>query len=172
MRKQLVITAMVVAAFAAVSRVAEASDEIVPASDPRVRSGHERIVALIARATAQSATFRRMVETIEASDGIVYIQEGVCRGGIRACLIGVTKPGAMRLLWIRVDTLKTDYELMASIGHELQHAIEVLRNRTVTSTGAMFLLYVREGSKGASGAFETVAAVATGEAVALELAPR
>jgi hypothetical protein len=172
MTKQLVVTAMLLAGLVGISRVGEASDEAASPREPRIRSGHARIVALIALATEQSATFRGLVETIQASDGIVYVQQGVCRGGVRACLIGVTKAGATRVLWIRVDTLKSDPQLMASMGHELRHAIEVLGNQKVDSTPAMILFYLREGSKSTASAVETTAAVEAGQAVALELAKR
>jgi hypothetical protein len=47
-------------------------------------------------------------------------------------------------LRILVDLRKAeDAELMASIGHELQHAIEVLTDRTITSDGAIYLFYER-----------------------------
>jgi hypothetical protein len=172
MTRPLLVAATMLAGFLAGTPVAKAAEEAASAGASRVRSNHPRIVALIAEATERSPTFRGLVETIEATDGIVYVQEGICRHGIRACLTGVTKPGAMRFLWIRVDTGKTDRELMASVGHELRHAVEVLSNRRVTSTGAMYLLYKREGLKTDSSAFETVAAVEAGRAVGLELAPR
>jgi hypothetical protein len=172
MTKQLAIAAMMLVACVGLSGVGEAAGETLPAGGSQIRSGDARIVALIARATEQSPTFRGMVETIEATDGIVYIERGVCRSGARACLIGVTKPGAMRFLWIRVDLRKIDRELMALMGHELQHAIEVLRNREVVSTGEMVLLYERKGMKDASGGFETVSAIEAGQSVALELAKR
>jgi len=36
---------------------------------------------------------------------------------------------------------------MASIGHELQHAVEVLSDRAIRSSSAMTLLYNKEGDK-------------------------
>ena len=75
---------------------------------------------------SQSPTFRRMVETINASDGIVYIDPGTCRDGVRACLVNVSSAGGHRFLFVKVDMEKADHALMASIGHELQHAVEVL----------------------------------------------
>jgi hypothetical protein len=51
----------------------------------RVRSTDVRITALIARAAEQSATFRSLLETIDATDGIVYVETGGC-AAVRACL--------------------------------------------------------------------------------------
>ena len=58
---------------------------------------------------------------------------------------------------------------MGSIGHELQHAIEVLGDRTVTSNAAMFFFYRRTGKPHPRHfAFETDAAIEVGEAVRTE----
>jgi hypothetical protein len=121
------------------------------------------------RASEQSATFRRLVETINASDGTVYVKEGKCRFGVQACLVTVTMAGANRYLWVKVDTRKGDWDLMASIGHELQHALEVLSDRTVTSGFAMYHFYLREGTHSMGWAFETEAAIEAGNAVSTEV---
>jgi hypothetical protein len=57
-----------------------------PQVGPRVRSNHPYIRAMIADAQVRTATFRRLLATIAATDGIVYVEEGDCRHGVRACL--------------------------------------------------------------------------------------
>ena len=52
-----------------------------------VRSRHEGLRTMIRIASEQSVTFRRMVDTINVSGGIVYVEPGVCRHGVRACLV-------------------------------------------------------------------------------------
>ncbi len=134
---------------------------------PRVRSSHASIVRAIKQASERSKTFRGLVESINASDGTVYVQEGQCGHGVRTCLVTVTMAGANRNLWVKVDTRLRDWDLMGFIGHELQHVIEVLSDRTVTSGPAMYFFYQRKGSfKGAT--FETDAAIEAGEAVRTE----
>ena len=60
--------------------------------------------------------------------------------------------------------------VMASIGHELRHAIEVIDDPSVTNSSTMFFLYQRIGSQGTEqGAMETPAAVAAGDAVRSEV---
>jgi hypothetical protein len=54
--------------------------------------------------------------------------------------VSVTKAGPYRLLSVKVDTHRADCDLMGSIGHELRHTIEVLSDRTVTSSAAMYFL--------------------------------
>jgi hypothetical protein len=64
---------------------------------PRVRSAHPTIASLLTEGQARSATFRRLVEAIDASDGIVYIEDGTCGHGVRACLLlSVAEPAASR----------------------------------------------------------------------------
>ncbi len=48
---------------------------------------------------------------------------------VLACLLlNVTKAGANRILHIKVDPRKRGTDLMVTIGHELSHALELLRN--------------------------------------------
>jgi plastocyanin len=142
---------------------------ITASAQESVRSSQSGLTALIARANAQSQTFRRLSNDVNASDGIVYVEPGRCGHGVTACLTNVTIAGGTRILWVRVDTRKHETDLIASIGHELRHAIEVLGNPRITTNAAMHLFYVREGVVRGSGAFETPAAVEAGKAVRAEV---
>ena len=137
---------------------------------PRVRSTTPAIASLLAEAESRSATFRDLLRTIEATDGIVYVEPGVCRHGVRACLsLSVVRSGGYRFLRILVDGAQDVLQLMATIGHELRHAIELLSEPAVKTTTAAYNYYLREAPT-ARDAFETVAAVNTGLVVANELA--
>jgi hypothetical protein len=135
----------------------------------RVRSTNPVITGLITQASAQSPTFRELIHTISSTDGVVYVEEGACGFGVQACLARVTTAGDNRWLWVFVNTDTDDWDLMGSIGHELQHALEVLNEPSVTSTAAMFMLYSRIGWRGLGRAFETYAAVETGTAIRAEI---
>ena len=50
-------------------------------------------------------------------------------------------------------TKASDAELMASIGHEFQHAVEMLSDPTVTNSHTLFFFYQR--LSGDTGRFET-----------------
>jgi len=136
---------------------------------PRVRSSNISIAALISQASEQSKTFRSVVDTINDSDGIVYVEEGECGHGVPACLVTVLQAGANRILRVNVDTRKADCELMGLIGHELQHTIEVLSERNVNSGVAMSMFFSRVGRRGTMDTFETSAAVRAGTAVSDEV---
>jgi hypothetical protein len=128
------------------------------------------INAAIARGNEQSPSFRRLIETIGNSDGVVHVEEGQCGFSVRSCLppwVGVAGPN--RFLRIRVTTRKAPgCELVAAIGHELQHAIEVLSNPKIRDGLDMcrFLVLNRRTSYGT---FETDAALEVGMAIEREI---
>lgn len=118
------IRAVLMIAIAAVATRTTTANPVNPAS-PQVRSTNAVIRALMTEAAGHSRTFRRLLETIEGTDGIVYVESGVCGHGVRACLaMSVTPAGGYRILRILIDVRQKPRDLMASIGHELRHAIE------------------------------------------------
>lgn len=134
-----------------------------------VRSTNPFIRALIAEAAGRSRTFHRLVETIEASDGIVYVESGTCGHGAQACLaMSVTAAGPYRILRILINTHRRRWDLMESIGHELRHAIEVLENPRLVDAAAIYLFYAQETGM-VDHAFETGAAREAGFAVRREI---
>jgi len=139
------------------------------APEARLRGSSQRMVAAIRNAVTSSQTFRGLMDQIDRTDGVVYVMEGNCEHGVRACLLlAMTAMGPNRVLWIRIDPRKTDRDLMGSVGHELQHALEVLSHRGIRSGSAMLLLYKKEGST-EGGHFETDAAIKVGHAGRAEL---
>ena len=140
----------------------------------RLRSGDRSILELIDRATAQSLTFRMLRTRFEASDGIVYVEPGTCGHGVRACLLMWVKvSGPHRFLRIVVDrqTADSDVDLMGSIGHELQHALEALTEPALTNGHKLYHFFNRYAPTD-SNRFETMAALNAGDSVRYELRVR
>jgi hypothetical protein len=164
------LTIVILALMGAVpSIVAEASS-----TTSRVRSTDNALAGLIDQATRRSETFRRLLATIQASNGIVYVELGECGHGVRACLkMWMQVSGPNRFVRIVINSSKTDRdtEVMGSIGHELQHAIEVLSEPAVTNGVTMFNFLKRMASTDGN-RFETTAAVNAGNAVIDELRAR
>ena len=162
------------AAAALTTAVVQAAGAATPISDdlfPRVRSTDTSLAVLIARGTRESATFKSLTEAIGATDGLIYVEPGGCPLGVRACLrMSVQVSGPYRLLRISIDTRndKSDVELIASIGHELQHAVEGLSERAVTN-GVRLYNFFRRYAPTSGATFETVAAVNAGHAIRDEL---
>ena len=136
---------------------------------PRVRSSHAYLRAMISEAGLRSPTFRGIVAQIEATDGIVYVEHGACKQNVHACLaMDVTTAGNFRMLRVIVDARQPDWDVMASIGHELRHALEVLENRGIVDNARMYLFYA-ETRDAKDRPFETRAATDAGFAVRREV---
>jgi hypothetical protein len=78
--------------------------------------------------------------------------------------------GPNRFIRIVIDRSKSDrdVQVMGSLGHELQHAIEVLSEPAVTS-GVTMYNFLRRTAPTDGNRFETTAAVNAGNAVIDEL---
>ena len=136
---------------------------------PRVRSSHPYLRAMIDEAVVRSSTFRRIIGAIEATDGIVYVEHGDCKHGVHACLVlDVTAAATCRILRVTVDARQPDWDVMASIGHELRHALEVLENPGLADTASVYLFYAQAHQE-KDRPFETGAAIDAGLAVRKEV---
>jgi hypothetical protein len=123
---------------------------------------------LILDASERSRTFRALVAAIDATDGIVYLRVGTC-GRLRACLLHqISFAGQHRVLSIIVGAQHHDPSLMGAIGHELQHALEVLSDSTITTDEDIVAFYRFHGRR-IRGVLETDAAIRVGDAVRAEL---
>ena len=169
-----VALALLAAAILAGASASARAQETIPnlAVPAHVRSFSPSMASVIQQAGERSGTFRRLVETINASNSYVYVDEGECVDrDMRACVVNVTVAGPYRFMFVHVATHKADWDLMGSIGHELRHTIEVIDNPSVTSLRTMRSLYEWIGYQNFrnSNSYETVAAVAAGDAVRNEV---
>jgi hypothetical protein len=136
---------------------------------PHVRSSSAELSALMEKAAERSTTFRRLVDTINTSDSIVFVEAGNCGHGVRACFVSVTATTTHRYMRVVVDTRKADWDLMGSIGHELRHTIEVIGNPHVRDNATKHFFYEQIGTYGTATARETQAAVDAGNTVRHEV---
>jgi hypothetical protein len=140
----------------------------------RIRSTDPSLAALIDRAAIQSGTFQHLVATIQRSNGIVQVEAGPCRHGVRACLLmWLHMAASNRFLRIYIDRRHgdSDVDVMASMGHELQHAVEALSEPGITDSRSLYNFFGRlaptDGNR-----FETSAALRAGDDVQDELRVR
>jgi len=133
---------------------------------PHVRgNGDSAVAALIEEGSRVSVTFRQLVAAIDRTNGLVYVEPGKCGHGVRACMpLSVTVAGPHRILRILLDLHRDVSALLGALGHELQHALEVLSDVRITSTNAAYLFYAQIAPT-ASDRFETDAAIRAGEQV-------
>lgn len=143
------------------------------APDRRVRSTDRHIIGLLHKGVARSKTFAELVTALNTTDVIVYIERvptlPTTLAG-RLLLLPIT--GHQRYLRIQVRGDLSPIELIALIGHELRHALEIAEHPAVRDESAMLTLYQRIGhpSTGALHTFDTQAAQTAGRQVRMELA--
>jgi len=109
--------------------------------------------------------------------GIVYVEEGLCRHGVHACLsLDVTPAAGYRFLRVIIElrdiaSRRGRLEMIGTIAHELWHAVEVLAERGLRTTAAIYQFYARE-TPTSNRSFETQAAISIGAKVRREAGPR
>ena len=140
----------------------------------RVRAADETFRALIREGDARSETFRSMVDEIQASNAVVMVQFGLCaKGQVRSCVSHVGGSATTRTIRILINPRTTHDRLIATIAHELHHALEIIRQPDITTAEQVMALYRRIGkgecAEGRSDRCETEAALAVENRVLNEL---
>jgi hypothetical protein len=164
----LILIVVIVATFSWPARSAASDGHEVVAG---VRSTNAKIVAALQDGLDLSKKFRSLVHDIERYQGIVMVEEGQCPRRLRACLlVKLTKAGVFRVLFVHIDLRKATSDLVPLLGHELMHAVEVLRESGVDTAAEMHHLFESIGiwSLGRT-SFETKAAIDAGDYVRGEL---
>jgi hypothetical protein len=141
----------------------------------RVRAFDPELRALLDEGIDRSATFRVLITRIDASDGIVYVENGGCPvSSASGCLmLSVHEAGHTRYLSIHVPPRRHRHDdHIALIGHELQHANEILTATWVRNSADAHALFLRIGSAESVRSFETAEAQRIGAVIAQELAAR
>jgi hypothetical protein len=140
----------------------------------RVRGLDAEFHGLIREGDARSATFRGIIDEIQRSNTIVMVQYGLCaKGLIRSCVTHVSGDARARNIRIVINTRTTNDRLIATIAHELHHALEIIRTPEATDAEQVMALFRRIGTgecaTGRSDRCETEAALAVEKQVLDEL---
>ena len=127
---------------------------------------------MISRGVRVSPTLRGIVDRIESSDVIVYIDfRLLTTSGIQARSVFVCSAGGRRYLRVDIDRRFSGADAVGLIGHELQHAAEIAGEPSVVDARSFAAFYRRVGFISVAGStdhFETAAAVAAGRRVLLD----
>jgi hypothetical protein len=128
----------------------------------RLRPQDDRTTAMIAAGVARSASFRALVDRIEASDVFVYVgMSPLLKSSMAGRLSWMTKAGGYRYLRAVISTDLSPDQIIASLAHELQHVVEVIDESDVVDEKSLEKLYKRIGRRSqasVTAAWETVAA--------------
>lgn len=165
--------------LAAIGSICLAANLLTPGAAPapsssvgaRVRGATPAINTMLANGVRRSSTLARLVKEIDSTDVIVYVELiSTLPAGLDGRLTFLTTAGGIRYLRVQVPTNVAKDDLLAVIGHELQHALEVAENPSVRSSDDLAVLYRRIGVQGAStDRFDTAAARSIGRRVRAEL---
>jgi hypothetical protein len=147
--------------------------ESIPDSPRRpIRSTDRRLRALLEEGVRISPTLRALFARLRASDVVVYLQ---CDGpaGPAGRLTFVSSAGGYRYVVVRMARLPRAQQI-AMMAHELQHAVEIADIPAIVDGASLVREYTRIGyvnpwSPLPGVAFDTRAAVRTGEQVLKEL---
>ena len=137
-----------------------------------VRATDPRAQAWIRAGAAASRTFRALLSRLGESDLIVHV-EIVDRiiGGAVGQMYFVTATGGVRYVRIEVVADRDDGRMVALVGHELQHAVEVADAPRVRDSKALGMLYRGMLEKAFGGThYDSVAARVAEERVKSEVA--
>jgi len=165
----------VVLAVAVGVQAADSRDQGAGLAFTRVRSAERYMNGLIREGYERSSTFRQLVDILQQTNVIVSIQPLPCaRGRIRSCVVGVKGSSRERHIWIKVDPRHTIRDrLIATIAHELQHAVEIAEHSDVTDGSSLLRLYrtisVGQCRRGLSEECETTRALAAERRVLAEV---
>jgi len=155
-------------------RTSTAVTDDAPGLFTRVRSTERFMIALIREGYDRSPGFRELVDVLQRSNVIVFVQPASCAGGrIRSCLVSVAGSRRERHIRIHVDTHTSHEWLIATVAHELQHAVEIAEHPDVIDASAVLKLYRQIAfgrcREGLSEECETTRALATESQVLKEL---
>jgi len=134
---------------------------------PHVRSGDDDMRRMIDDAASRSPAIRGWIDRLQELDVTVYVRtKTFAQRDLQGRVALLSKAGSHRYLVIELACGRTEVEQMATLGHELFHAIEIAEEPSVVDADTLAAFYTRIGIKtGDSGGlrtFETGAAAAAG----------
>jgi hypothetical protein len=169
---QTVCLAAAIAAIA-VSPGALCLEAVAPTNPylgPHVRGVTAEMNRVIEQGTRRSPTFRSLVEALNRSDVIVYLESTKNLPlNLDGRLVFLTSAGGVRYLHVQVAKGLGFNEVIAIAGHELQHAVEVATHAEVHDSASLAVLYERIGIREVHNRYDTQAAQLAGKRVRAEL---
>ena len=144
---------------------------LLAADTRRIRAATPRVGQMIDEGVRRSRTFAELVTAIHTTNVIVYVEASFgLPPDVSGRILIAGLAGDQRYLRIQVrSTLGRDH-FIATIAHELRHALEVAADASVVDEKGFVALYRRIGdSVHAGGGFDTEAARTAGRRVRDEL---
>ena len=165
--RTLVSHAFVSRALAAVLLLAAAAPWAAADDSPHVRPTCAALRALVAEGIARSSTFRALVDQLDASDVVVYVEfKTFAESNLSGQTAFISTVDSRRYLQIYIAPLPK-MQALAMLGHELRHAVEIADTPSVINRATFAHCYERIGYSVASHTdrFDTENAVDVGRRV-------
>jgi hypothetical protein len=142
---------------------------------PRVRTADRHLRALVDAGIAQSASLRALVARLEAADVVVYLRCAPLPAGLDGQLTFVSAVGGLRYVLVQVAGGHAAHRTISTLGHELQHAVEIAERPAIVDGASLAREYGRFGVPGVAAgrratAFDSAAAIDAGQRIWRELA--
>jgi hypothetical protein len=149
------------------------ADEPAAPPPPHIRPLSADARDLVDSGLTRSELIRQLIEHLEASDLAVYVDFGWLMAGRGGQLSFITSVGGIRYVTIQIARGLIEPDRLATLGHELRHAVEIADTTAVVDRASFVHHYARIGfdtGRGVSRMYETDAAVEAGRYVRRELA--
>lgn len=131
---------------------------------------HSDLQKLVDEGIAKSATLRSLVEQLNRTDVVVFVEYGGLPKDLAGGIRFVTRAGSLRLVRVSIRRTLTRPEILRTIGHELQHALEIADEPGIVDEASLKAFYRRlDTEANPLERFDTAAARRAGDFVAEDL---
>lgn len=139
---------------------------------PRIRPVERRSANLLLEGLQRSETVRALVDRLEGKDLIVYVEmQPKLKARLAGALTWVTATPKFRYVRISWNPDISTNAAIATLGHELQHALEIAAQPSIVSDSTLEAYYREHGIDMRShNGWDTIAARDRGDDVRRELA--
>ena len=166
----LLLMPLLVCSVAFGARLPPHAGPLLDSPTRHIRATDARLGRLLKDGYRRSPTLAALVDRLQASDLFVYLETSPgLPQAIDARLEMIPSRTDVRYVRIQITTGHSPDEMIALLGHELRHAVEVADARGVVDSAGMEKLYARIGTQWGRHAYETRGALDAARRVRQEL---
>ena len=155
MRHHSIVARTLLGLIALVSAAAARPAAVGPEALVHVRPASPAARLLIDEAARDSATVRDLIDRVDRSDVIVYVQMTGSPQVLSASTTLVTATEGRRYLRVLIHAGTPTWNRAQLLAHELQHVLEIASQPDVVSNDDLRSLYLRIGHANGKDRFET-----------------
>jgi hypothetical protein len=129
------------------ARVDPPPADAAPVTMPRVRPADAWAAALVLEGLRRSATLRGLIDQLEASDLIVYLETTpTLVGRVDGMLQWQAATPRNRYVRIGLNPAISGHRAIATLGHELHHAVEIANEPSIVDPASFAAFYTLHGN--------------------------